>query len=192
MLAVASGLLIVPQQLRDASRNTVLAIYADPQSAKSLLAASPLNFNFYPLPPRGPVTGPGSAGLAHMMAEEAEAMDQTRGADAGGSLTPRIKQNERNSVREFHLVADVSLQDHQGHIERQPYYWGFKAKANKSFAEEDLAKSVPHLGMSSLPAGMPELPLRIVKRNAEEVASRKTPGQVWTAIHAQEQGSSIP
>jgi len=92
------------------------------------------------------------------------------------------KSNDSHLVREFHLTADVSLMDHQSYVERQPYYWGF-ALGSKTFAEEDLAKSVPLKGMSAISTSAPELPLRLVRKNNEEVSSRKTPRQIWKDVH---------
>lgn len=101
---------------------------------------------------------------------------QSEASTEGSSRAPATKLND-HLVREFHLTADISLMDHQGYIERQPYHWGFTPTI-KSFAEEDLAKSVPLKGMSAVSKIAPELPLRLVKKYAEEARSRKTPRQL--------------
>jgi len=167
--------LIVFQQLRDSTRNTVLAIYENPQSAASLVKASPLSFNFHPPAPRGTISGPGSFRLSQITTQDSAVSQKERN---GTSTEGFVSDAVHYSAREFNLTADISLMDHQSHVERQPYFWGFST-ASKTFAEEDLAKSVPLKGMSAFAKSAPELPLRIVKKYAEEARSRRTPRQLW-------------
>ncbi len=95
----------------------------------------------------------------------------------GASIDPTPNDLDHRP-REFHLTADVSLMDHQGYIQRKPYYWGYQNN-NRSFAQEDLAKSVPLEGMSVIDMHGTEVPNRIVLKKLREVAQRKTLRQMW-------------
>lgn len=159
----------------------MLAIYDNPQSASNLVKASPLNFNFHHHGAHGLLSRPENFGQVHVTGENEATSDDSRNetrGDSGKSTSAIAVPSTEYLGREFHLTADTSLMDHQGHIQRQPYYWGFTS-SGKSFAEEDLAKSVPLKGMSSISTNAPEIPLRVVRKKAEETGSRKTPRQLW-------------
>ena len=161
--------------------NTILAIYQRPEAASKLIAASPFNFTIEPPPPSRSVTSPASLGLLQGMGglpsstEKPAENSNVSSEDASTDLTPNDLDHR---PREFHITADVSLMDHQGYIQRKPYYWGYPNN-NKYFAQEDLAKSVPLEGMSVIDMHGTEVPNRIVLKKLREVAQRKTLRQMW-------------
>lgn len=161
--------------------NTILAIYQRPEAASKLIAASPFSFTIEPPPTYGPVTNPASLGLLEGMGYQPSIAKKTvenSSISSEGASTDHISTNLEPKLREFHLTADVSLMDHQGYIQRQPYYWGYPNN-RRSFSQEDLAKSVPLEGMSVISMGGTEVPNRIVLRKLKEVAQRKTLRQLW-------------
>lgn len=144
--------------------DTMLAIYQSPEAASKLLKASPLHFTIEPLPVQGNFTSAASFGISEAMAPSSPSQPDS------APIIPK--------TREFHLKVDKSFADHQAFIERQSYYWGF-SRDQRSFSEEDLAKSVPLEGLATISATPHQLPNRIVKKGLKEIASRKTLRQLW-------------
>ncbi|KAI9872220.1 MAG: hypothetical protein M1830_001899 [Pleopsidium flavum] len=89
-------------------------------------------------------------------------------------LPPAVIQN----VREFQVTADMSTFNHQAYIERQAHYGGFNVEL-KTIVAEDLAVSVPLLGLADISTKKVEVPFRIQTRRAEELARRKTLKEIW-------------
>lgn len=88
------------------------------------------------------------------------------------------RDGDSGATREFQISVDKSLMDHQGHVERQLYYWGYKRNTH-SAAYTDLKKTVPMEGLSTIAVDAPEVPNRIVRKNIAEVNARKTLRQLW-------------
>lgn len=61
--------------------------------------------------------------------------------------------NTRNATKWFQVTVDRSRAVHQDYIERQPYWKQFQPM--KSMAQEDLAKQVPHIGLSDVSKRLP-------------------------------------
>lgn len=117
-----------------------------------------------------PVASGASFGVSSVFAKKAPTSDLSHATSvAEGTTRPR--------AREFFLTADKSFADHQSNLERLSYYWGFPA-STRSFAYDDLAKSVPLEGLATISADPDMLPNRIVKLRAAQVAKRKTLRQI--------------
>jgi len=82
------------------------------------------------------------------------------------------------SVREFQVTGNLSTFNHQAYIERQAHYGGFNVDL-KTLVAEDLAASVPLLGLADILARKVEVPGRILSRRAEELGRMKTLREVW-------------
>ena len=157
----------------------MIAIYQTEEAASKLLAASPLHFIVDPPPLQGPVTSAASFGISQVFGTTSNITNTPGPNDAEQTAdnpsTAPLSLGAK--AREFHLTADVSFADQQAHLERQEYYWGFVR--NRSFAEEDLARSVPLEGLATVSVTPHQLPSRIVRYRAAEVAARKTLRQLW-------------
>ncbi|OCL12234.1 hypothetical protein AOQ84DRAFT_360801 [Glonium stellatum] len=88
-------------------------------------------------------------------------------------------ENSTKTLRWFHLTVDSSHTDQRGYVERQPLYTTFVP--TRSMVQEDLAKSVPHIGLSdvSVRTKSTRTPNRILSRQAQALADRKTLKQMW-------------
>lgn len=82
------------------------------------------------------------------------------------------------TVREFQVTADWSTFNHQAYIERQVQYGGYDVDL-KTLVAEDLAASVPVLGMADVLARKVEVPGRIQSRRAEELGRGKSLREMW-------------
>lgn len=82
------------------------------------------------------------------------------------------------TVREFQVTADMSTFNHQAYIERQVHYGGFNVDL-KTLVAEDLAASVPLLGLADILTRKVEVPARIQSKRAQELAQRKTLREMW-------------
>ena len=82
----------------------------------------------------------------------------------------------------FHLTVDLSRTDQREYIERQPLYNTFAP--TKSMAQEDLVKSVPHVGLSDISVRhkSARTPNRILNKQAKAITDRKTLKQMWEEI----------
>lgn len=80
--------------------------------------------------------------------------------------------------KEFNLIVDKSFADHHSHIVRQEYYWGF-VRNSKTFAYDNLIKSVPLEGLATISNKPVALHNRLVKKNAAMLDARKTLRQLW-------------
>lgn len=93
------------------------------------------------------------------------------------AFVPRSLADENGGTkpgsREFFLSADKSFADHQSNVERLSYYWGFPS-STRSYAYDDLVKSVPLEGLATISVTPDMLPNRIVKQRISKVANRKT------------------
>lgn len=136
---------------------------------------------------------PGEAGVDEMLSgigpvqskrgstpKKTERSEETQAPGAGDSApkTPPSATATTQSIREFQITADMSTFDHQAYIERQPYYGGFNVDSNTPVAE-DLAGSVPLIGLADISTRKGEVPLRIQIRRAEELARKKTLKEIW-------------
>ncbi|KAI9719317.1 MAG: hypothetical protein M1812_003647 [Candelaria pacifica] len=102
-----------------------------------------------------------------------------RGADSSTAYTPSVLSEPFNGqLREFQLAAEISHFNHRAYIERQPHYGGFQPDT-KSIVAEDLASSVPLVGLSDLCLRKAEVPLRVMSKRAQELAQRKTLREIW-------------
>ena len=83
------------------------------------------------------------------------------------------------TLRWFHLTVDLLRTDQREYVERQPLYNTFAPA--KSMAQEDLAKSVPHVGLSdvSVRHKSARTPNRILNKQAKAMTDRKTLKQIW-------------
>ena len=79
-------------------------------------------------------------------------------------VTPRTPIK---STKWFQVAVDRSRAVHQDYIERQPYWKQFHPM--KSMAQEDLAKSVPHIGLSDVSKRPPN--------------AHRTPNRVLRILH---------
>ncbi|EDU47744.1 hypothetical protein PtrSN002B_003514 [Pyrenophora tritici-repentis] len=85
-------------------------------------------------------------------------------------LSPRI---QKKSTKWFQVTIDRSRAVHQDYIERQPFWKQFHPM--KSMAQLDLAKSVPHIGLSDVskrPPNAHRTPNRVLKTMNEYVQTR--------------------
>jgi hypothetical protein len=102
-------------------------------------------------------------------------------------------QSEKPSktLRWFHLTVDLLRTDQREYVERQPLYNTFAP--TKSMAQEDLAKSVPHVGLSdvSVRHKSARTPNRILNKQAKAMADRKTLKQMWEETRASLSGSGF-
>jgi hypothetical protein len=73
-------------------------------------------------------------------------------------------------TRWFQVIVDRSRVVHQDYVERQPYWKQFQPM--KSMAQEDLAKQVPHIGLSDIskrPPNEHRTPIKVLKQMSEYV-----------------------
>jgi hypothetical protein len=80
---------------------------------------------------------------------------------------------EKKSTRWFQVTVDRSRAVHQDFVERQPFWKQFTPM--KSMAQEDLAKDVPHLGLSDVskrPPNAHRTPNRVLRVMNEYVETR--------------------
>jgi hypothetical protein len=102
-------------------------------------------------------------------------------------------QSEKPSktLRWFHLTVDLSRTDQREYVERQPLYNTFAP--TRSMAQEDLAKSVPHVGLSdvSVRHKSARTPNRILNKQAKAMADRKTLKQMWEETREASSGSGF-
>lgn len=87
-----------------------------------------------------------------------------------------LREQPKPQPREFRLVADLSQLHHRTYINRQPFHGPFKVKT-KSLVQEDLAKTVPLIGLSDVDMWRPEVPSRVVR--AAQAESRLSLRRVW-------------
>ncbi|CAA9966837.1 hypothetical protein PTMSG1_10196 [Pyrenophora teres f. maculata] len=85
-------------------------------------------------------------------------------------LSPRV---QKKSTKWFQVTVDRSRAVHQDFIQRQPYWKQFHPM--KSMAQQDLAKSVPHIGLSDVskrPPNAHRTPNRVLRTMNEYVEMR--------------------
>jgi hypothetical protein len=73
-------------------------------------------------------------------------------------------------TRWFQVIVDRSRAVHQDYVERQPYWKQFQPM--KSMAQEDLAKQMPHIGLSDIskrPPNQHRTPVKVLKQMSEYV-----------------------
>lgn len=133
---------------------------------------------------------PGKSGAAEMLSShkyaspkqgsDAERRATTKDAAAKQPATdaPTPAPAPTHSIREFQVTADMSTFNHQAYIERQVHYGGFNVDL-KTLVAEDLAASVPLLGLADILTRKVEVPARIQSKRAEELAQRKTLREMW-------------
>ncbi|KAF2258435.1 hypothetical protein CC78DRAFT_587192 [Lojkania enalia] len=157
--------------------NVALAIYRDAESAQQALNASPIRFALERVAPEDDGHVAGDRATGDEAASESETSIQD-GVDEmlrpsrlsnrslpSASIPPK-PQNTPSETRPapmpffdasppkettskwFQVTVDRSRAVHQDFIERQPYWKHFSPM--KSMAQEDLAKSVPHVGLSDV------------------------------------------
>lgn len=122
-----------------------------------------------PIPQRSPTSSTAAANTAPTK-DAASMHAPPHNPDPPPTNAPRM--------REFEVTAEMSTFHHQGHIERQAHYGGFNVEM-KTLVAEDLAASVPLLGMADVLTREVEVPLRIQKRRAEELARVKSLREMW-------------
>ena len=100
-------------------------------------------------------------------------------------------ENPSKTLRWFHLTVDLLRTDQREYVERQPLYNTFAPA--RSMAQEDLAKSVPHVGLSdvSVRHKSARTPNRILNKQAKAMADRKTLKQMWEETRASLSGSGF-
>lgn len=83
---------------------------------------------------------------------------------------PKSTLNQHIKSKWFQVTVDRSRVVHQDFIERQPYWKQFSPM--KSMAQEDLAKQVPHIGLSDVskrPPNAHRTPNKVLKNMSEYV-----------------------
>ncbi|KAI9817190.1 MAG: hypothetical protein M1827_001302 [Pycnora praestabilis] len=80
--------------------------------------------------------------------------------------------------REVYLSVSTSHFDHQDYIERQPYHGNFITEKKSPMAEE-LASSVPFIGLSDSSVHKSEIPVRIRNRRRENLAETRSLRDLW-------------
>lgn len=131
---------------------------------------------------------PGKPGAEEMLAEHTPTGRNRSPASANAGKPERTEATASKhsaaraptpaSVREFQVTANLSTFNHQAYIERQAHYGGFNVDL-KSLVAEDLAASVPLLGLADILARKVEVPGRILSRRAEELGKMKSLREVW-------------
>jgi hypothetical protein len=79
----------------------------------------------------------------------------------------------RTRTKWFQVAIDRSRVVHQDYVERQPFWKQFDP--SKSMAQEDLAKQVPHIGLSDVskrPPNAHRTPVWVLKQMSEYVETR--------------------
>lgn len=82
-------------------------------------------------------------------------------------------QSKQTQSKWFQVTVDRSRVIHQDYVERQPYWKQFSPM--KSMAQEDLAKVVPHVGLSDVskrPPNAHRTPNKVLKIMADYVEKR--------------------
>jgi hypothetical protein len=77
---------------------------------------------------------------------------------------------QRTTARWFQITVDHSRAVHQDYVERQPFWKQFNP--TKSLAQEDLAKKVPHYGLSDVskrPPNAHRTPRKVLQQMSEYV-----------------------
>ncbi|KAF2730722.1 hypothetical protein EJ04DRAFT_537065 [Polyplosphaeria fusca] len=155
--------------------NIAQVIYGDADSAQKALSASPIRFALEKVLPEDgeedaarnddgddePTTRPETPsddGVDEMLQPSRLLARETRtsSAETRSAPTPtppRMPYDDRSSPKEtkpkwFQVTVDRSRAIHQDFVERQPYWKQFSPM--KSLAQADLAKSVPHIGLSDV------------------------------------------
>lgn len=86
---------------------------------------------------------------------------------------PSTATNAQKWTKWFQVTVDRSRAVHQDFIERQPYWKQFTPM--KSLAQQDLARQVPHIGLSDIskrPPNAHRTPNRVLKVMSEYVEQR--------------------
>lgn len=131
---------------------------------------------------------PGKPGAEEMLAGHTPTRPKRGSASANAGKPERTESSTSKpsaaraptpaSVREFQVTANPSTFNHQAYIERQAHYGGFNVDL-KSLVAEDLAASVPLLGLADILARKVEVPGRILTRRAEELGRMKSLREMW-------------
>lgn len=155
--------------------NSALLIYRDVSSAQQALDASPIRFALEKAEPTHPSEPQNSTVDTDTGADELEDRDTPSSNPATGiheilrpsALLSRDGPNpspspaqaakpfplssptpRKTTSKWFQVTVDRSHAVHQDYVERQPYWKHFNPM--KSIAQQDLAKKVPHIGLSDV------------------------------------------
>jgi len=143
------------------AKDAILAVFRTPESASEVLRASPIRFSLAPEKPYNPVSI-ASAGL-----------DELFGKQTTPTQSPAHTEEGEGEEVEFEMLVKKSFLDYKALVQRQRLYWGFIPE--KSFVNDALKPDVPLPGLANMPpAHDPVQKARIVQRNLEAVAARKT------------------
>ncbi|KAF2493966.1 hypothetical protein BU16DRAFT_590803 [Lophium mytilinum] len=125
-----------------------------------------------------PAQRQGKFGQNSPVQNSSEAMEETpEHGQAPENAAPKV-------VRWFHVNVDRTRAVYQDYVERQPFYSEF-AVAN-SMMQEDLAKRVPHVGLSDVTirdGNFHRTPTKFLKRSAKRISQIKTLRQLWDEVH---------
>jgi hypothetical protein len=181
--------------------NIALAIYRDATAAQKALDASPIQFTLQKLVnsaetsqkhgedeegdgeyehPTGPVM-PTKDGIDEILrpstlsvrTQRADAPQPPASAPPPMPFDPAHPTSTATHVTKskwFQITVDRSRAVHQDFVERQPYWKQFSPM--KSMAQEDLAKQVPHIGLSDVskrPPNAHRTPNKVLKGMSEYV-----------------------
>ncbi|RAR06259.1 hypothetical protein DDE83_007014 [Stemphylium lycopersici] len=178
--------------------NSALAIYRDEISAQRALDASPLRFaleTYIPSPAESRKPLPSEQDAEHQPANQTppnHGIDEVLRPSqlAARTLrptpsppppkpTPMPFESSSSSAKAekqskwFQVSLDRSRAVHQDYVERQPFWKQFSPM--KSMAQEDLAKTVPHAGLSDVskrPPNAHRTPVRVLNIMNEYVENR--------------------
>lgn len=116
-----------------------------------------------PEPPRQPKPTPPSMPFDDLLDQQSPPYTD----DSDSNTSPRTWK------KTFQITFDRSRVIQQDHIERQPYWKQFSPM--KSMAQADLAKRVPHIGLSDVskrPPSAHRTPVRVLRGMSDYVANR--------------------
>ncbi|KAF2812970.1 uncharacterized protein BDZ99DRAFT_246898 [Mytilinidion resinicola] len=121
--------------------------------------------------------------LEHTSSEAAEEAQEQNQAPEKAAL---------KVVRWFHVNVDRTRAVYQDYVERQPFYSDFSVA--KSMMQEDLAKRVPHVGLSDVTirdGNFHRTPIKILQRRIKEISKIKTLRQLWDEVHEGEETDNV-
>ncbi|KAF1937664.1 hypothetical protein EJ02DRAFT_329232, partial [Clathrospora elynae] len=180
--------------------NVALAIYRDEMSAQRALDASPIRFALEKLgkpPAETPAfpseedededhvpssQSPAKQGIEEIL-RPSQLINRTLPSPSASTTPPSppsmpfdpppSQSETKKWTKWFQVTVDRSRAVHQDFVERQPYWKQFHPM--KSMAQEDLAKVVPHIGLSDVskrPPNAHRTPNRVLRVMSEYVEGR--------------------
>ena len=92
---------------------------------------------------------------------------------------PFPRESTRKTIQQtYRVTADRWRGSHQDYLERSQFWGPFRVD-KRSMIHQDLAKSVPIVGLSDINLKRKDIPIRILLKRREEVKGQKPLMQIW-------------